>query len=56
MGNKTSNIRNDKRIQQKYRELLNLGKTDMEEKEFRMFRDSMDLALERCEDMPPKLG
>ncbi len=50
------NIRNDKRILAKYRELLRLGERDLDKKEFRMLKEAVNLALDACEGMPEKLG
>ncbi len=49
------NIRNDKRILVKYRELLTLGEHKLDEKDFRMLKDATSLALDACETMPEKM-
>ncbi len=50
------NIRNDKRILVKYRELLTLGQKNLDEEDFRMLKEATSLALDACEGMPLKLG
>ena len=50
------NIRNDKRILIKYREILSLGERDLDAKEFRMLKESMSLCLDACGEMPEKYG
>ena len=56
MVSSKQNIRNDKRISGLYRELLRNSKPDMDEVEFRMLKDALNLAMDACEDMPGKLG
>ena len=53
---KEKDIRNDKRILVKYRELLSVGERDLDEKEFRLLKEAMSLALDACVGMPDKLG
>jgi guanosine-3',5'-bis(diphosphate) 3'-pyrophosphohydrolase len=49
-------IRNDKRILIMYRELLRMGEKELDQKEFRMLKEAVSLALDACEDMPEKFG
>ncbi len=53
---KKSNIRNDKRVLAKYRELIRLGERDLESRDFKKLKAVMNLALDACEVMREKLG
>ena len=46
MATDKKNIRNDKRVLIKYRELLSLGERDLDETDFRMLKESMSLCLD----------
>ncbi len=50
------NISKDKHVPGLYRQLLRTGKQDLDETEFSMLRQALDLALKVCEELPLKLG